>query len=106
MTAIASTTAFHVKTTSTPSGASRRPTGPRGEQSSSRIRPVATGGITSGIDTSVSTSSRPRNRPRASSQASASPGTNIAAVAPAAAAIVNAVMRAISMRRQRRARPT
>ena len=83
MTAIARTTAFQVKTTSMPSGASSLPIGPRGAQSISRIRPVATGGMTSGSDTSVSTSSRPRKRPRASSHASARPGRIIAAVAAA-----------------------
>ena len=89
ITAIASTTAFHVKTTSIPARASIPPIGPRGANSISRIRPVATGGITSGSDTSVSSSTRPRNCPRARSQASASPERSITTVAPAAVATVN-----------------
>ena len=62
-----------------------RPRSDRAAQKSrSRMRPVATGGMTSGSDTNVSTRTRPRKRRRASSQASTSPGGSISAVAPAA----------------------
>jgi hypothetical protein len=91
ITAIARTTAFHVKTTSIPIRASMPPIGPRGANSMSRIRPVATGGITRGSDTSVSSSTRPRKRWRARIQARQSPGGTITTVAATAVTIVNQV---------------
>ena len=62
MTAMASTTAFHVKITSIPAVSSTRPIGPRRANRFSRISPVATGGMTSGSDTAVSTSVWPVKR--------------------------------------------
>ena len=84
--------------------AEHAPDRPEWGKQQERTRPVATGGITSGSDTSVSSSTRPRNRPRARSHASASPGGSISAVARAAVATVNQVMRQASMLRARAVR--
>ena len=54
ITAIASTTAFQVKTTTMPWLASQPPSGERRPSASSRTRPTAVGGRTSGSDSSVS----------------------------------------------------
>src|SRR5262245_19632550 len=97
MMAIASTTAFHVKTTSMPTRSSTRPTGPRRPSSMSRMRPVATGGITSGRDTNVSTRTRPGKRRRASSHATTTPGGSTSTVAPTAQISVNQVIRQTSI---------
>ena len=91
MTAIATTTAFQVKTMSTPSGSSSAPSGPRRPNSFKRIRPVATGGTTSGSETRVSRTVRPGNSRRASSHAMATPGGSMTRVATAAISTVNPV---------------
>ncbi|HKO59169.1 MAG TPA: hypothetical protein VJ276_25100 [Thermoanaerobaculia bacterium] len=59
----------------------------------SRIRPVATGGITSGSISSVSTSDFPGQRWRASSQATPRPNGAMRIVLSAATCSVNAMMR-------------
>ncbi len=97
MIAIARTTAFHVNTISIPSRSRTRPTLPRRLRSMSRIRPVATGGMTSGRETTVSTSVRPGNLRRARSHASTVPGGSARAVAPAAQTTVNQVIRQVSI---------
>ena len=97
MTVMARTTARHVNTTSIPILARRPPMGPRGENSSSRMSPVATGGITSGSETNVSRSRRPRKRRRASSHASSSPGGIISTVAATAVSSVKLVICQMSM---------
>ena len=74
ITAIAMTTAFHVKTTSMPTTSSARPTGLRRPKSHNSSRPVPTGGITSGSAVTVSTSVRPGNRWRASTHPRKTPG--------------------------------
>ena len=84
MTVIAMTTAFQVNTISMPARCQQRARAGRvGENSMSRTRPIATGGITSGSVTTVSSSTRPRNRPRARSQASSRPGGSMSSVASA-----------------------
>src|SRR5262245_8373222 len=92
MIAIASTTAFHVKTTSIPSRSSQPPMTPRRLKSASRINPVATGGMTSGSDTSVSTSERPGKRRRARIHARPTPNGSTTSVAAMAHATVNQVI--------------
>ncbi len=66
ITAIASATAFQVKTTSTPARSSARPTRLSRPSTWSSRNPVATGGSTSGIASSVSATDLPRNDSRAS----------------------------------------
>src|ERR1039457_318816 len=74
ITIMATTTAFHVKTTSTPKRLrAARPPGPRRPRNFRSRRPVATGGRTSGSETSVSRRALPGKRLRARSNASASP---------------------------------
>ena len=58
-------------------------------ESLSKIKPVATGGITSGRVTKVSTTDLPSQRGRASNHAIASPKGKMSSVLPAQAASVN-----------------
>jgi hypothetical protein len=92
MIAIASTTAFLVKTISIPSRSSHPPITPRRLRRTSRISPVATGGMTSGSETSVSTSDRPGNRRRASSHARPTPIGSTISVEAVAHNMVNHVI--------------
>ena len=62
ITAIASTTAFQVKTTSSPWLASQPPSGERLPSASSSTRPTAVGGSTRGSDSSVSSAPLPGPR--------------------------------------------
>jgi hypothetical protein len=83
-------TAFHVKTISMPNVSCRKPPiGPRRPNSFSRIKPVATGGMTSGSETSVSTTDLPGHSRRASSHATAIPPGKIASVLNADTQAVN-----------------
>src|SRR3954447_17116149 len=65
---------------------------PRRPRSFSRIRPVATGGMTKGSEISVSTIDLPRQSARASSQAAANPGNKIATVLRAETQAVNQII--------------
>src|SRR5512143_1311861 len=90
ITIIATTTAFHVKTTSMPKRAcAARPPGPRRPRNFRSRSPVATGGRTSGSETSVSRRTFPGKRRRASSNASASPKGARSRTASADTRIVN-----------------
>src|SRR5262245_45438498 len=89
MTAIAATTALQVKTISRSKYSWRKaPMGLFRPRTLSKIRPVATGGITSGSATSVSTADFPGHDLRARSQAKPTPNGRIAKVANKAIANV------------------
>ena len=90
ITAIASTTAFHVKTTSMPMRSKARPTTLLSPNSCSSRKPVATGGSTSGSDSSVSTTGLPGNERRASSHAAAIPAGSATSVESTPISVVNA----------------